>query len=244
MEKYIKPLTDNNVDSQFMAIIAAVIVIIITIVLFAIWHKRRSIGNSILLTGLSDAGKTLIYAHLLCSKFVKTHTSVKENIGDIIINNRSLKIVDIPGHERLRYKFFDQFKLSAKGLVYVIDSVTFQKDIRDVAEYLYNLLSDSVIQKKPILILCNKQDQTMAKGSVVIKTLLEKEMNLLRMTKTSQLEATDASATNVFLGKQEKDFDFSHLDINIEFAECSAYNKDSETSADMEQLNNWLKKII
>lgn len=212
--------------------------------LFAIWHKRRSIGNSILLTGLSDAGKTLIYAHLLCSKFVKTHTSVKENIGDIIINNRSLKIVDIPGHERLRYKFFDQFKLSAKGLVYVIDSVTFQKDIRDVAEYLYNLLSDSIIQKKPVLILCNKQDQTMAKGSVVIKTLLEKEMNLLRMTKTSQLEATDASATNIFLGKQEKDFDFSHLDINIEFAECSAYNKDSETSADMEQLNNWLKKII
>lgn len=58
--------------------------------LFAIWHKRRSIGNSILLTGLSDAGKTLIYAHLLCSKFVKTHTSVKENIGDIIINNVSL----------------------------------------------------------------------------------------------------------------------------------------------------------
>ncbi|KAG6800343.1 signal recognition particle receptor subunit beta [Apis mellifera caucasica] len=244
MEKHIKPLIDNNVDSQFMAVIAAVIVIIITIVLFAIWHKRRSIGNSILLTGLSDAGKTLIYAHLLCSKFVKTHTSVKENIGDIIINNRSLKIVDIPGHERLRYKFFDQFKLSAKGLVYVIDSVTFQKDIRDVAEYLYNLLSDSIIQKKPVLILCNKQDQTMAKGSVVIKTLLEKEMNLLRMTKTSQLEATDASATNIFLGKQEKDFDFSHLDINIEFAECSAYNKDSETSADMEQLNNWLKKII
>lgn len=147
-----------------------------------------------------------------------------------------MKIVDIPGHERLRYKFFDQFKLSAKGLVYVIDSVTFQKDIRDVAEYLYNLLSDSIIQKKPVLILCNKQDQTMAKGSVVIKTLLEKEMNLLRMTKTSQLEATDASATNIFLGKQEKDFDFSHLDINIEFAECSAYNKDSETSADMEQV--------
>ncbi|XP_071867352.1 signal recognition particle receptor beta [Bombus fervidus] len=244
MDKHIKPLTDHNVDSQFMAVLAAIIAIIVTIVLFAIWHRRRSIGNSILLTGLSDAGKTLIYARLLCSKFVKTHTSVKENIGDIIINNRSLKIVDIPGHERLRYKFFDQFKLSAKGLVYVIDSVTFQKDIRDVAEFLYNLLCDPAVHKKSILVLCNKQDQTMAKGAAVIKTLLEKEMNLLRMTKTSQLEATDASATNVFLGKQGKDFDFSHLDTNIEFAECSAYNKDSKTSADIEQLNNWLKKIV
>ena len=109
---------------------------------------------------------------------------------------------------------------------------------------MYNLLSDSAVQKKPVLILCNKQDQTMAKGTAVIKTLLEKEMNLLRMTKANQLEATDASITNVFLGKQEKDFDFSHLDTNIEFAECSAYNKDSETSTDIEQLNNWLKKIV
>ncbi|KOX70646.1 Signal recognition particle receptor subunit beta [Melipona quadrifasciata] len=244
MEKHVKSLTDHNINSQFMAVLAAVIAIIVTIVLFAIWNRKRSIGNNILLTGLSDAGKTLIYARLLCSKFVKTHTSVKENIGDIIINNHSLKIVDIPGHECLRYKVFDQFKLSTKGLVYVIDSVTFQKDIRDVAEFLYNLLSDSAIQKKPVLILCNKQDQTMAKGITVIKTLLEKEMNLLRTTKANQLEATDASITNVFLGKQEKDFDFSHLDTNIEFAECSAYNKDSEISADIEQLNNWLKKIV
>ncbi|XP_029035704.2 signal recognition particle receptor subunit beta [Osmia bicornis bicornis] len=244
MEKYVKPLTDHNVDSQFMGIVAAVIAIIVTIVLFAIWRRRRSIGNNILLTGLSDAGKTLIYARLLCSKFIKTHTSVKENTGDIIINNHSLKIVDIPGHERLRYKYFDQFKLSAKGLVYVIDSVTFQKDIRDVAEFLYNLLSDTGIQKKSVLILCNKQDQTMAKGSTVIKALLEKEINLLRMTKTSQLEATDASSTNVFLGKQGKDFDFSHLDTNIEFAECSAFNKDPDTAADIEQLNSWLKRIV
>ncbi|KOC65535.1 Signal recognition particle receptor subunit beta [Habropoda laboriosa] len=244
MEKYVKPLTDHNVDSQFMGVVAAIIAIIITIVLFTIWRRKKSIENSILLTGLSDAGKTLIYAHLVCSKFVKTHTSVKENVGNIIINNHSLRLVDIPGHERLRYKFFDKFKLSTKGLVYVIDSVTFQKDIRDVAEFLYNLLSDSAIQKKAVLVLCNKQDQTMAKGSVVIKTLLEKEMNLLRMTKTSQLEATDASATNIFLGKQGKDFEFSHLDTNIEFAECSAYNKDPDTSADIEQLNSWLKQIV
>ncbi|XP_076240901.1 signal recognition particle receptor beta [Calliopsis andreniformis] len=243
MEKYIKPLTDHNVDSQLMGILAAIVAIIITIVLFAIWHRRRSIVNSILLTGLSDAGKTLIYARLLCSKFIKTHTSVKENTGDIIINNHSLKIVDIPGHERLRYKFFDRFKSSSKGLIYVIDSVTFQKDYRDVAEFLYHLLADPAIQRKPVLILCNKQDQTMAKGSSVIKSMLEKEMNLLRMTKTNQLEATDSSSTNIFLGKEGKDFEFSHLDSNIEFAEGSAFNKDPDTPANIEQLNSWLKKI-
>ncbi|KMR04984.1 signal recognition particle receptor subunit beta [Lasius niger] len=243
MEKYIKLLEENG-NSQLLGILIAVFAIIVTLVLFALWRKRKSAGHSILLTGLSDSGKTLIYARLLCSKFVKTYTSVKENVGDIAINNSSLRIVDIPGDERLRSKYFDKYKSSAKGLVYVIDSVTIQKEIRDVAEYLYNVLSDSNIQKNvPILILCNKQDQTMAKGCTVIRTLLEKEINLLRMTKTSQLEATDASSANVFLGKQGKDFEFSHLDSHIDFAESYAFNKDSQTSADIEELDKWLHKI-
>lgn len=48
----------------------------------------------------------------------------------------ALQLVDLPGQERLRNKFFDQYKNSAKAIVYVIDSVTIQKEIRDVAEYV------------------------------------------------------------------------------------------------------------
>ncbi|KAL6435494.1 hypothetical protein ACFW04_005458 [Cataglyphis niger] len=244
MEKHIKSLLEENGKSQLLGILVAVFAIIVTLVLFAFWRKRRGAGHNILLTGLSDSGKTLVYARLLCSKFVKTYTSVKENVGDIAINNCSLRIVDIPGDERLRSKYFEKYKSSARGLVYMIDSVTIQKEIRDVAEYLYNVLSDFNIHRVPILILCNKQDQTMAKGCMVIRAMLEKEINLLRMTKISQLEATDASSANVFLGKQGKDFEFSHLDLHIDFAESYAFNKDSQTSADIEELNKWLHKII
>ncbi|KAK2576000.1 hypothetical protein KPH14_007359 [Odynerus spinipes] len=244
MEKHVKHLLQDNADSQLMGILVAVFAILITLVLFAIWRRRKSVGQNILLTGLSDGGKTLIYARLLCSKFVQTHTSVKENIGDIIINNKSVKIVDIPGDERMRYKFFEKYKLSAKGIVYVIDSVTFQKNIRDVAEYLYNLLSDVDGHKNlPVLVLCNKQDQTMAKGCSVIKSLLEKELNLLRLTKTNQLEATDASSANAFLGKSGKDFEFDHLNSKVEFAESSAFVKDPETPAQIEELEVWLQKV-
>lgn len=106
------------------------------------------------------------------------------------------------------------------------------------------MLSDPDIQKNaPVLIMCNKQDQTMAKGCYVIKALLEKEMNLLRMTKTSQLEATDASSTNIFLGKQGKHFEFSHLDSQIDFVESYASNDDSQMSANIEELKKWLIKI-
>jgi len=74
--------------------------------------------------------------------------------------------------------------------------------------------------------------------------LLEKEINLLRVTKTSQLEATDASSANVFLGKNGKDFEFYHLERKVDFAECSAFIKDAKTPADIEQLNSWLNKLF
>ncbi|XP_071635957.1 signal recognition particle receptor subunit beta [Temnothorax longispinosus] len=245
MEQYIKLLLGDDGNSQLLyPVLLIVVFAVIVLVLFALWRRRKSTGYIILLTGLSDSGKTLIYARLLYSKYVQTYTSIKENVGKITVNNSSLRIVDIPGDERLRYKYFDKYKSSVRGLIYVIDTVTIQKELRDVAEYLYNLLSDPNIQKNvPVLILCNKQDQILAKGCTVIKMLLENEMNVLRMTKTSQLEATDASSTNVFLGKQGKHFDFSHLDSPVHFAESYAFTKGSGPSVDLEQLNEWLNKI-
>lgn len=46
-----------------------------------------------------------------------------------------LQVVDIPGHERVRQKYFDLYKGTARGIVFVVDSLTLSKDIRDVAEY-------------------------------------------------------------------------------------------------------------
>lgn len=88
------------------------------------------------------------------------------------------KIIDIPGHERLRDKFFDQYKVLTKGIVYVVDSNTIQHNIRDAAEFLYNILVDPVIigNCPSLLILCNKQDQTFSKGASAIKSIFEKEL--------------------------------------------------------------------
>lgn len=89
-----------------------------------------------------------------------------------------MRIIDIPGYERLRGKFVDQYKSSARCVLYVVDSLTIQKDIRDVAEFLYNILSDHAIANNisALLIVCNKQDIPLAKSTAVIKSLLEKEL--------------------------------------------------------------------
>ncbi|XP_077289028.1 signal recognition particle receptor beta [Arctopsyche grandis] len=234
-------------DKTLQLIISTIVFLVATCILIWIRFFRQQSRRCVLLTGLSDSGKTLIFARLLHSHFVHTHTSIKENIGEYAIGKTPLKIVDVPGHERVRSQLFDKYKNDARGIVFILDSVTIQKEIRDVAEYLYNILSDSVILRNHahFLILCNKQDQALAKGCHVIKTLLEKEINLLRKTKSSQLQSVDPShsSTNVFLGKKEKDFDFSQSSIDVEIVECCAIDESNDKPANINYLCQWLTEI-
>ena len=87
-------------------------------------------------------------------------------------------MVDIPGHERLRDKFVEQYKDLSRAIIFVIDSATIQQDVRDAAEFLYNILVDPTVTRNSpnILVLCNKQDQTLSKGSNAVRSILEKEL--------------------------------------------------------------------
>lgn len=62
-------------------------------VLIALYKRRKSSKRGILLTGLCDSGKTLIYSQLVHNKSVQTHTSIKENIGTYLINNVRILIL-------------------------------------------------------------------------------------------------------------------------------------------------------
>ncbi|KAG8301046.1 hypothetical protein J6590_061473 [Homalodisca vitripennis] len=157
-----------------------------------------------------------------------------------------LRVIDIPGHERVRFKFFDQYKAIARGIIFVIDATTIQKEIRDAAELLYTILTDAaIVSAAPrVLVLCNKQDQTLAKGSQVVKSLLEKELNLLRSTKASQLSSIEGSTAQVTLGTPDKEFQFAQLaPISVEFAEGCAFNSTPETQAELKSVHKWVASI-
>lgn len=49
--------------------------------------------------------------------------------------------------------------LSSRAIVFVVDSVAFQREVKDVAEFLYQVLVDSTVLKNApaLLIACNKQ---------------------------------------------------------------------------------------
>ncbi|KAH9628824.1 hypothetical protein HF086_004984 [Spodoptera exigua] len=189
-------------DPRYITLLS-VIVLLFTLVFWWFFSRRRQVRKSVLLMGLSDSGKTLLFVRLAYSQYRQTFTSMKENIEEYITSNDALKIVDLPGQERLRNKFFDQYKNSAKSIVYVVDSVTIQKEIRDVAE------------------------------------------NLVRVTKSSQLQSVDPSQGNnsTYLGKIGKDFEFSHLSNRVEIAESSANTGDDDTPADIKSLQDWISKL-
>uniref|UniRef100_A0A6P7G1H8 Signal recognition particle receptor subunit beta n=1 Tax=Diabrotica virgifera virgifera TaxID=50390 RepID=A0A6P7G1H8_DIAVI len=227
--------------TDYTQVFIAVFVIVITLVLIALYKRRKSSRQGILLTGICDSGKTLIFSQLIHNKHIQTHTSIKENVANYISNNEVLRIIDIPGHERLRDKFFEQYKEITKGIVYVVDSNTITQDIRDAAEFLYNMLVDPVVIKnKPkLLILCNKQDYTFAKGGSAVKAIFEKELNTLRITKSNQLESVDPKMKKTaLLGDPEEDFDFAALPLKVDIAESYAYHKNG--TVDIDGLKKWL----
>ncbi|XP_072949100.1 signal recognition particle receptor subunit beta [Epargyreus clarus] len=233
-------------DPRYITLLSLV-VLLFTLLFWWCFSRRRHARRSVLFTGLSDSGKTLLFVRLAYSQYRPTFTSMRENVEEYVTSNNTLRIVDLPGQERLRNKFFDQYKNSAKAIVYVVDSVTFQKEIRDVAEYLYTILQDPVVQSNcpPLLILCNKQDQPMAKGSQVIKSFLEKEINLVRVTKSSQLQSVDPSESNntAYVGKLGKNFEFAHLNCKVDIVEGSANTGDDDNPTDIKAVQEWISKL-
>jgi signal recognition particle receptor subunit beta len=62
--------------------------------------------------------------------------------------------------------------------------------------------------------------------------------NLIRKTRTSQLKSVDNTQdSNIFLGRSDRDFEFSQLSQKISFAECSAKNND------IDQLKSFINSL-
>ncbi|KAJ8410695.1 hypothetical protein AAFF_G00186520 [Aldrovandia affinis] len=237
-EAYSDSLLKKLQDQDALAIIGlvvAVIVVLLTIVFVKIFWGSKSTRTAVLLVGLCDSGKTLLFSRLLTGNFKRTQTSMTDNSALYRPNNDTgpaLTLIDLPGHESLRTLYLEKFKAAARAIVFVVDSAVFQKEVRMNAPTLF--------------IACNKQDITMAKSAKLIQQQLEKELNTLRVTRSAALSAQDgpSGGASVYLGKKGKDFDFSQVPMRVEFLECSARGgKGEEGDADIEHLEKCLVKL-
>jgi len=249
VENFLEDVIQGNVVT--LSVIISIVVVFFTILFFFVRgsSKRRS---TVLLTGPCDGGKSLMFLRLVHKQFAMTCTSIKDNKGHFIakIKDKILTMVDIPGNERLRAQYLDEYGGSALGIVFVIDSSTIsRKTVADVAEFLYTILTDPIIFKnRPrVLIACNKQDHDMAKLRNAVKSMLETEINTLRKTRSGALESTgdDSASDSVFLGREDQDFEFSHMGaFKVSFAECNAKTEAEEgDDFNLKEVTDWLEEI-
>nr|XP_057935259.1 signal recognition particle receptor subunit beta [Doryrhamphus excisus] len=253
LEPYIESILQQLEDQDpvfLIGVLVALAAIIITCVFLKYFLTSKTVRSAVLLVGLCDGGKTLLFSRLLSGKFKRTQTSITDSSAPYKVKNDRGTIwtlIDLPGHDSLRPQYLEKFKSAARAIVFVVDSAIFQKEVRDVAEFLYVLLTDTVICRNAptLLMACNKQDITMAKSAKLIQQQLEKELNTLRVTRSAALSSQDGSAgASVYLGKKGKDFDFSQLPMKVEFIECSARGtKGDDGEADIQRLERSLAKL-
>jgi archaellum biogenesis ATPase FlaH len=180
-------------QSHVIGVVVATVLFIIALLLIVFVRSRRVRRDVVLLVGLSDAGKTKMYCRLvtgLCSLAcirllscvyaggdVRTFTSQCENISKNVSFSggddesvHTITLVDVPGADRVRKPRMHHWlrttaaAKSVKGIVVVVDSATFTKQARDVAELIYDTLANT---NASVLIAANKSDLPMAKSSDV-----------------------------------------------------------------------------
>ncbi|EFN54587.1 hypothetical protein CHLNCDRAFT_59704 [Chlorella variabilis] len=154
-------------------------------------------GNVVLLVGPCNAGKTTLFHQLAeGSTHLGTVASMQANEAEGPLASekaagapaaRPVRLVDIPGHPRVRGQV-ERYAGGAAGVVFVVDSVDFMPRKTEAAEQLYEVLSQAGLARRrvPLLLACNKQDQgSKAHTLDFIRKRLEREIDQMRGTRGS-----------------------------------------------------------
>ncbi|KAJ3189579.1 hypothetical protein HK101_008893 [Irineochytrium annulatum] len=182
-------------------------------------------------------------------KMVETQSSMEENDATFPVHNRwlrmagvtsastspsppkSIHLVDLPGHDKVRYRLYDLLPQTAR-VVFLLDSSTFQRHrVRPAAELLADILGSSSVVRDgtPVLVVCNKADGLLAVDKARVKQGLESEIDRIRATRSAGLESQDATGggptSNAgdweYIGLEGQPFTFDQLTGEIEFVETS-----------------------
>ncbi|KAL8035834.1 hypothetical protein ABFX02_12G121800 [Erythranthe guttata] len=228
-------------------LLAAISLVLLTALMLLVVRlvKRRKL-NTILLTGLSGSGKTVLFYQLRDGSSHKgTVTSMEPNDDTFILHSETSKkrkikpvhIVDVPGHSRLRPKV-DEFLFRAAGIVFVVDAVEFLPNVRAASEYLFDILTKATVVKKkiPVLLLCNKVEKVTAHSKDFIRKQLEKEIEKLRASRTT-LSSADIN-DEYTLGVPGEAFSFSQCLNKVTVAEASGL------TGDITQLKQFIREHV
>lgn len=102
---------------------------------------------------------------------------MKSNEDLIVVEDKKVNCIDFPGHQRLQIELNSNLK-KARVIVFVLDASTLEREISQVAQYLYDLLTKPILTLAsiPVIVCCNKQDDALSIKPDKARTLLENEL--------------------------------------------------------------------
>ncbi|CAH2073980.1 unnamed protein product [Thlaspi arvense] len=205
------------------------LLLLTTMLLLSIRLFRRTKSNTVLLSGLSGGGKTVLFYQLRDgSSHQGTVTSMEPNEGTFVLHSEKAKkgnikpvhLVDVPGHSRLRPKL-EEFLPQAAAIVYLYDILT----------------NANVVKKKiPVLLCCNKTDKLTAHTKEFIRKQMEKEIEKLRASRSAV--STADIANDFTIGIEGEAFSFSHCYNKVTVAEASGLNGETV------QIQDFIREYI
>jgi signal recognition particle receptor subunit beta len=148
-------------------------------------------------------------------------------------------MIDVPGHEKLSYQIH-HFTPISRGIIFVLDATRLGKELRQVAEYLYNVLTDKHVVRReiPILLACHKSDLVTAYTPKRCQEMLETELNRIRQTRTAAVDSQTAEQDqhdDHYLGYEGELFKFEHLPNEVQVVACSSSQEDG-----LEAVRSWI----
>jgi len=192
-------------------------------------RNRKSRSPVVLMVGIPGSGKTAAVARLVYGEMCNTHMSQTENVVSDVELGEGVRatVVDTPGHQRVRsvwhnYVGRNAGSQAATHILFMINSVDVRKDVKEVAQFLYDILSDSEVQDEeiPVMLLCTKSDMETACPERTIRPLIERQLQQLR--EAAQIDAHEKPDI-VSNGVDEKiAFNFDNATCPCVFATASA----------------------
>ncbi|CAG9464820.1 unnamed protein product [Pedinophyceae sp. YPF-701] len=182
--------------------------------------RRRAV-----LVGTSGTGKTAMFFRLTSeSQPVAFVPSLEPNEGEVKVGPKSVLLVDVPGHNKLRARAFDAHAPAAGAVVFAIDSTHVLPVSRETAEALMAVLGHAAVARRrvPVLVACSMQDLGLKAHSLeFIRKRMEKEITGLIETRKALEQA--GAADKLDLGQQEAGgFSFAACRSPVEFVGVSA----------------------
>ncbi|SCM25754.1 signal recognition particle, beta subunit, putative [Plasmodium chabaudi adami] len=231
----------HNVLFVTSILLALLFIFYIIFILFAIFCKKSKTNKVVLLLGPCESGKTTFLFKLKTDKMCRTVPSMKENVAFVFLKNikksKFIQFVDFPGHPKLAFGIKKYLNVT-NVIVYILDSSD-RQSLKYVAENMLELFMNKEIVKRqiPIIIFCNKTDLCNSRPKKVIKEDLEREIEILKMSKYNSLEDDMNDETESFLGVNSEFFRFERAPIHVEI--CSASIKNNNVDEVIELIGKY-----